>query len=159
VAHLADVPAMMDLERQNPSAAHWSRQQYEALFITAGGQSRAERVAWVIEDQVPKQLGRAASGAGTICAFLAARKLDAEWELENIVVAARTRRQGFGSLLVRELIAHATKQKGSSIFLEVRESNQGARSLYRKLGFEKAGLRKSYYVDPSENAILYRLSL
>jgi [ribosomal protein S18]-alanine N-acetyltransferase len=54
---------------------------------------------------------------------------------------------------------HARAQRGSGIFLEVRESNQSARALYRKVGFKETGLRRSYYADPTEDAILCRLSL
>jgi ribosomal-protein-alanine N-acetyltransferase len=141
---------MMALERQSPAAAHWSLQQYETLFVAAGGQQRAERLAWVAEDE---------RQAPEILAFLIAQRIDAEWELENIVVGATVRRQGVGTLLLREFTAHARAEHGSGIFLEVRESNQNARALYRKVGFEEAGLRKSYYSDPPEDAILCRLRL
>ena len=59
--------------------------------------------------------------------------------------------------LLNELIAHARAKNGSGIFLEVRESNQSARGLYRKMGFEETGRRKGYYANPAEDAILGRL--
>lgn len=152
----SDVAAMVELDRQNPTSAHWSRLQYEALFAS-DSQSGSERVAWVIEAQTGPD-GDDISVA-QIYAFLVARKIDAEWELENIVVADNSRRRGFGSLLMRELLAHTARRRGSIIFLEVRESNLSARSLYRKIGFQETGLRKGYYGDPAEDAILYRLSL
>jgi len=139
---------MMDLEHQSPAAAHWSRNQYESLFSVASGQP-SEVLAWIAEDE---------SEALEILAFLVARRLEAEWELENIVVAEKVRRQGAGTLLLRELIRHAQAQQGSGIFLEVRESNRSARALYQKVGFEEEGLRKSYYASPPEDAILCRLS-
>jgi ribosomal-protein-alanine N-acetyltransferase len=148
-ANPADISAMIDLEGQSASAAHWSRSQYDALFVTASGQP-SERLAWVAEDE---------SGAAWIYAFLVARRVDAEWELENIVVDGTARRRGVGTLLLRELVEHAKAERGSGIFLEVRESNQGARALYQKFGFEETGLRKSYYPNPPEDAILYQLSL
>jgi ribosomal-protein-alanine N-acetyltransferase len=140
---------MMDLDRQSPSAAHWSRNQYEALFVTTSG-LMSERLAWVIENE---------GEAPGILAFLVAQRVDAEWELENIVVAGAARRRGLGARLLGELVAHARAEKGREIFLEVRESNQGARALYRKMGFEEKGLRKSYYSGPAEDAILCRLRL
>jgi ribosomal-protein-alanine N-acetyltransferase len=149
-ATAADIPAMMDLERQSASAAHWSAQQYESLFVTVSGQQQSERVAWIVE---------AARGAPEIQAFLIAHRVDAEWELENIVVAANARRKGVGAGLLSELVEYARTARGAEIFLEVRESNAGARSLYRKMGFEEKGLRKSYYSDPAEDAILCRLKL
>jgi ribosomal-protein-alanine N-acetyltransferase len=153
-ANPADIPAMIDLERQSPAAAHWSPDRYGTLFVvtrfvpTSGQQS--ERLAWVAEDE---------SAAPEICAFLVAHRIDAEWELENIVVAGTACRRGVGTLLLGELIAHAKAERGSGIFLEVRESNLGARALYRKAGFEEGGLRKSYYSNPQEDAILCRLTL
>jgi ribosomal-protein-alanine N-acetyltransferase len=148
-ANPADISAMIDLEGQSVSAAHWSRSQYEALFVTATGQP-SERLAWVAEDE---------SAAAGIYAFLVARRVDAEWELENMVVAGTARRRGVGTLLLRVLVAHAKAERGSGIFLEVRESNQGARDLYRKSGFEETGLRKGYYTNPKEDAVLCRLGL
>jgi ribosomal-protein-alanine N-acetyltransferase len=64
-----------------------------------------------------------------------------------------------GARLVGEFVKHARAARGSEIFLEVRESNEAARGLYRKMGFEATGLRKSYYSDPAEDAILCRLGL
>jgi ribosomal-protein-alanine N-acetyltransferase len=141
---------MMDLDRESPSAAHWSRNQYEALFVTARAQ-KSGSWAWVVEDE--------GAAPGIILAFLVTRCVDAEWELENIVVAGASRRRGVGARLLREFVAHARAAEGSGIFLEVRESNQSARALYRKAGFEETGLRKSYYSNPPEDAILCRLSL
>ena len=71
---------------------------------------------------------------------------------------ARRRRKGLGQQLLDALLA-AARETSSSVFLEVRESNGAARSLYEKAGFQQTGLRKSYYKDPAENAILYRLRL
>lgn len=141
---------MMALQHESPAAADWSQQQYEALFVTAGGQQSSERLAWIAEDD---------SKAHGILAFLAAQRVDAEWELENIVVAAAIRRRGVGTRLLDEFIRYARAEEGSGIFLEVRESNQSARAFYRKLGFEETGLRKSYYSNPPEDAILCSLRL
>ena len=149
-ATVSDIPAMMDLERQSPTAAHWSRQRYEGMLATASGQQKSERLAWIVESE---------GGAHELLAFLIAHKVEEEWELENIVVAANARRSGVGTGLLGEFVEHARAARGSEIFLEVRESNEGARALYRKMGFEETGLRKSYYSDPAEDAILCRLRL
>jgi ribosomal-protein-alanine N-acetyltransferase len=149
---------MTDLERQSPAAAHWSRQQYEGLFGTTNSQQQSERIAWVVEDECGEP-EKASSKAPEILAFLVAHRTDAEWELENIVVAEATRRRGVGTRLLAELASRARAENGSAIFLEVRKSNQNARALYRKMGFEEAGMRKGYYANPPEDAILCRLSL
>jgi [ribosomal protein S18]-alanine N-acetyltransferase len=147
---VTDVAAMMDLERQSLAAAHWSREQHEGLFVTADAQPQSSRFALVVEDEgeLPEVL-----------AFLIAHRVDAEWELENIVVASAVRRRGVGTRLLGEFVAHARGEQGSGIFLEVRESNHSGRALYRKVGFEEVGLRKSYYSHPPEDAILCRLKL
>jgi len=157
-ANLVDVPAMIQLERESPTAAHWPRQQYEGLFVTSGSQRRSERFAWVGEDESAAQPENPSREAPKILAFLIAHRVDAEWELENIVVADVARHRGVGTRLLSEFIAHARAENVSAIFLEVRESNQSARALYRKVGFKEAGLRKGYYADPAEDAMLYRLT-
>jgi [ribosomal protein S18]-alanine N-acetyltransferase len=160
-ANVADVPAMMNLERESVSAGHWSREQYESLFLAAdqhvkNHEARSGAFAWVIENE-PVDTKKVAGQRCELLAFLVAHRVDAEWELENMAVAVSVRGRGIGTLLLRELIGQARVQGGSKIFLEVRASNQSARSLYEKFGFEEAGLRKSYYSDPTEDAILYQL--
>ncbi|HXP43141.1 MAG TPA: ribosomal protein S18-alanine N-acetyltransferase [Candidatus Acidoferrales bacterium] len=105
------------------------------------------------------QSEKASSEPGRILAFLVAHGIDQEWELENIVVAEESRRHGIGARLINELIDLARANHGRRMFLEVRESNYVARALYRKMGFRETGSRVDYYSDPSEDAIVYRLSL
>lgn len=155
-ANLADVPAMIKLERDAPAAGHWSREQYERVFDTRDDSS--ERFAWVAEHESAKP-ENLSSQASEILAFIVAHRIGSEWELENIVVTEAVRRQGLGARLLSEFIAHARTEGAASIFLEVRESNHSARALYRKTGFLETGLRKSYYANPPEDAILCRLSL
>jgi len=75
------------------------------------------------------------------------------------VVAPTSRRQGLGRRLLHALLAGARETNSHSVFLEVRESNGAARSLYEKAGFAQTGRRKAYYKDPAEDALLYRFSL
>jgi ribosomal-protein-alanine acetyltransferase len=142
-AHLADIPALLDLERQSPTAGHWTESQYQNAL--QGG----HRLVLVTE------------GAQNACvsAFLVASQVSTEWELENIVVAAGQRRHGLASKLLASLLTSARDMKSESIFLEVRESNLGARALYERTGFHQTGRRQGYYTSPMEDAILYRLSL
>jgi ribosomal-protein-alanine N-acetyltransferase len=144
----------MALEKQNPLAAHWTQPQYDSLFLPATIGEPSQRFAWVADDE-----SRGEDRTIPILGFLVAHKVDTGWELENIAVSETSHRRGVGTLLLAALIAHARSAKGSRIFLEVRESNHTARALYRKAGFEEAGLRKGYYANPAEDAILYRLSL
>jgi ribosomal-protein-alanine N-acetyltransferase len=157
-AKIADVPGMMDVGRDSVATAHWSRHLYESLVASPSGQE-AERFAWVAEDESATLPEGAPSQAPEILAFLVVHRVIRDWELENIVVKEPARRRGVGTSLLNELVAQARSQQGSIILLEVRESNQKARGLYRKLGFEERGLRKSYYVNPEEDAIMYHLVL
>lgn len=61
---------------------------------------------------------------------------------------------GTGKLLVQELIRITNEMGVSRLFLEVRESNERAIHVYEKAGFVKNGLRKNYYEDPVEHAVL-----
>lgn len=147
---------MMALEQHSATAAHWPRTQYDALFLNTGDQI-SERMAWVAEDENSHREDKLPSPQ--FIAFLVARRIAAEWELENIVVAESMRRHRTGSLLVNRLIAHARTAGGTAIFLEVRQSNESARALYQNSGFQPAGLRKGYYSNPTEDALLLRLAL
>ncbi len=75
-------------------------------------------------------------------------------EITNVAVHPDYRRKGIASSLVGNLIRICEINKLLYLNLEVRESNCKAISLYNKLGFEKVGIRKNYYKNPTENAIL-----
>lgn len=145
---------MMELERACPTAAHWTEQQYLDLFRQ--DVDGAERLALAAE--LSSETPRHDETSG-VAGFLVARNVAHEWELENILVAPAMRRKGLGKQLVDALLAHATETDSECVFLEVRESNSSARSLYEGMGFQQTGRRKSYYVNPLEDAILYRRSL
>jgi ribosomal-protein-alanine acetyltransferase len=152
---------MMDLDRQSSSAAHWSQHQYEKFFaldVPELSERFILAIEIVSEDESEAVPAIASDPAHSIIASLAAHRVDTEWELENIVVAESFRRRGVGIRLLGEFIEHVRAENGASIFLEVRESNQSARALYRKMGFEETGVRKGYYPDTAEDAILCRLS-
>ena len=136
-ATVADVPALLALDRDAPTASHWSEAAYRRLFTEAAG-----RVVLVAEDQ-------------SVQGFIIGRDLGVEWEIENIVVATPAQRRGLGERLVCELLNRVRTLGARAVFLEVRESNRAARALYSKVGFE-TGRRKSYYRNPEEDAILYK---
>ena len=139
----ADIPAMMRLVNHSATAAHWSREQYDQVF----GDDPPWRVALVIEEAVGMQ------------GFLVARQVAAEWEIENIAIAGAARRRGLGTRLLGQFLDQARSEGATAVFLEVRESNQPARSLYEKWAFTENGRRPRYYTQPEEDAIVYRLSL
>jgi len=156
-ATAADIPSIMDLERQSATAGHWTEDQYRRAFHREG----VERLVLLAEDFPPvasAQETRNHTHARTL-GFLVAQHLAPEWELENIVVVHAARRKGLGRRLLDALLATARETNSISVFLEVRKSNAAARTLYEKAGFEQSGCRKSYYTNPLEDAVLYRLTL
>jgi len=130
-----DLPAVLEIERQSATAAHWSNEQYEHLFESG--------VILVAELD------------GIVRGFICANSVVPEWELENVVVAHGARRRGVADALVSELVNIFKSRSGVSLWLEVRESNHPARRLYEKHGFRETGVRDSYYRDPVEDAVLY----
>ena len=79
-------------------------------------------------------------------------------EIIDIAVHKDFRKRGIASGLFSALTEECIKQNVSEINLEVRYSNDAARNLYKKLGFEENGLRKRYY-DNREDAVLMRKQL
>jgi ribosomal-protein-alanine acetyltransferase len=147
---------MINLERQCASAAHWTDGLYRQLLRAEG--YGPQRVVLVVEAPVlaESDSGQGAAAYGEVLGFLVARGIAHEWELENIVVAPNAQRQGLGRTLVEALLARVKQADGEAVFLEVRVSNTPARELYEKAGFKPTGFRKSYYMGPMEDAVLYR---
>ncbi len=77
-----------------------------------------------------------------------------ECHITNIAVHPYYRRLGIGNILMNEIIEICKKYNITGITLEVRESNTAAKSLYYKYGFKDSGIRKGYYADNNENALL-----
>ncbi len=82
-----------------------------------------------------------------------------EMEILNIAVVPAMRRQGFGSRILRLVLQIAGKMGIQRTFLEVRENNVAAQTLYTSAGFETVGIRPGYYPDTGENALLMRLDM
>lgn len=82
-----------------------------------------------------------------------------EGELGDIAVLPEVRGDGLGLRLLRASISEASARGARVLFLEVRESNAGARGLYAKVGFDVVGVRKDYYKEPVEDAIVMKLIL
>lgn len=77
-----------------------------------------------------------------------------EGHITNIAVHPDYRKKGVGSALVDSLIEHSKKWGCSALTLEVRASNIPAQNLYSKYGFQSEGIRKNYYHDNNEDAII-----
>jgi ribosomal-protein-alanine N-acetyltransferase len=79
-----------------------------------------------------------------------------EAEVANIATAASHRRRGVGHGLLREALSRCDAEGVAATFLEVRESNVGARALYTAHAFHEVGRRPRYYRHPEEDALLLR---
>ena len=79
-----------------------------------------------------------------------------ESDMMNIAVDPQYRRQGIAQALVEELVKCLARKGSRCLTLEVRASNAGAIALYEKLGFVQVGLRKNYYRNPREDAMILR---
>jgi len=77
-----------------------------------------------------------------------------EAHITNIAVRQSYQRQGIGEILLMSTIDLAAELKANIATLEVRVSNLPAQSLYSKHGFVQAGLRRGYYTDNREDALL-----
>ena len=73
-------------------------------------------------------------------------------DIVRVGVLPQCRRQG----IAKALLTHALNEQKGRVFLDVRESNTPAIMLYKSLGFVDTGVRKNYYQDPEENAVLMR---
>lgn len=82
-----------------------------------------------------------------------------EVQISNIAIAPDYRQMGVGEVALRRVLFEMRRKGAEFVFLEVRPSNLGARSLYEKLGFSMLGLRRGYYRNPSEDAIIMGKSL
>jgi len=91
---------------------------------------------------------------GEMMAYLVWRQtFTEEFEILSIATHPRHRRKGVARALIHEF---CTAHRGD-VFLEVRESNHGAIAFYESMGFEKTGIRHSYYGDNGEGAIIMKL--
>lgn len=91
---------------------------------------------------------------GAPAGFAAGRFLPDEFEVLNLAVMPDKRNRGLGRLLMEGLRDKARGAGRDTWILEVRDSNQAARHLYRSLGLVETGRRLGYYADTGEPAIL-----
>jgi ribosomal-protein-alanine N-acetyltransferase len=85
--------------------------------------------------------------------LIVSRYVDA-WHVMNVAVAVDQRRRGIASDLLGALFERTREDGRRGYTLEVRVSNAGAISLYERLGFERRGVRRGYYTDNREDALI-----
>jgi [ribosomal protein S18]-alanine N-acetyltransferase len=94
-----------------------------------------------------------------VCAFANYWHIGDELQLMNVATLPELQRRGHGSALLSDLLQHGRERHVKLVTLEVRRSNDSARSLYRSFGFREIGVRQRYYSDNGEDAIVMQLAL
>lgn len=93
-----------------------------------------------------------------VVALLSGYTAVGEADITSVAVSPEYRRRGLAGCLI-EAFESLLPEDTESIFLEVRESNSEALSLYGKRGFERLSVRKDFYADPRENAVVMQKKL
>lgn len=126
----ADVGRVASIQQGSPESAQWKAEDYLGFE------------SWVAEAD------------GQVIGFLALRETGGgEAEVLNVAVDGAWRRRG----VAQAMIKNGLKGRFEEVYLEVRESNQGARGLYESMGFRQVGVRANYYTSPQEAGIVMKL--
>jgi ribosomal-protein-alanine N-acetyltransferase len=133
----SDLDRILEIEQAsfvNP----WTREMYLAELDNHG-----VSFCYVVRDSSQQVIG--------FCSFW--RVLD-ELHINNLAVAPSRRGAGAGTALLREVMLEGARLGARRATLEVRRSNEGARRLYGRLGFSVGGVRRNYYTNPVEDALV-----
>lgn len=141
-AELADLDKILEIENASFSDP-WS----ESMFLSHFNSKIGVTLIALVNDEI----------CGYVNAYVIAGDENGEYgefEIANIAVSPDFRRMHIGDKLIEVMSDIASKERCTKAFLEVRESNHPAQRLYLKNGFVVTGIRKNYYSNPRENAIL-----
>ena len=130
----ADLPQVISIERR-AFPTPWSLAMFVLELSKPGGVCLA-----AIRDE-------------RIVAYCICSRYDVVWHLMNIAVDPDHRREGLATALLTELV-HRVGGDEARVTLEVRQSNQAAIDLYERFGFLAAGIRRRYYQDNGEDALI-----
>jgi ribosomal-protein-alanine N-acetyltransferase len=143
----SDSARLSEIAAQSPQASYWSPESYASLAASPSGlvllaETKSESTA-----------------RSVVNAFLAARHAAGEAEILNLAIDSKARRKGAASALLTAALTEFHASGVRRIFLEVRESNHPAISLYEKHGFIRSSRRKQYYKNPIEDALVLEKKL
>jgi [ribosomal protein S18]-alanine N-acetyltransferase len=145
LASFSELPEIVAAMARWPGAPHWTADAWSKFLVELEGVSAA---ALLLHD-----------GAGRLSGCAAGTVLEDTAELENLVIAPEHRHRGMGGQLLQAWLEWAAGRGAGHALLEVRASNLAALALYRRWGFKEQGRRRGYYTQPTEDAVLMRLSL
>ncbi len=132
----ADLPQVVAIERR-AFTSPWSLAMFVLELSKPSGICLAAEVG----------PGRSSSGGYLICS-----RYDTVWHVMNVAVDPTLRRRGIATALIERLLDRV--EPDAQLTLEVRRSNAGAITLYEGFGFRSAGVRRRYYQDNGEDAIV-----
>lgn len=135
-----DIPRVLEME-QSIFSAPWSEKSFTDAYC-------AENNIYLVAVQNESIVG--------YCGLWVSYEMA---DLCNMAVDPKERQKGIAEQLLREGLQLCRERKVETVLLEVRESNTPAIGLYKKIGFQRIGLRKKYYKEPMEDAILMQLIL
>jgi ribosomal-protein-alanine N-acetyltransferase len=133
-AEIDDVLRIEEASFTNP----WTREMYAAELENAG-------VSYCLLARDP---------AGAVVGFCSFWRVVDELHINNLAVLPQSRRAGVATALLRQALQEGARLGATRATLEVRRSNEPARLLYERMGFSVAGIRRSYYTKPVEDAIV-----
>jgi len=133
----ADLPQVIAIERR-AFPAPWSL----AMFV--------------LELSKPGGVCLAALRGKRVVGYLVCSRYDTVWHVMNVAVDPDLQREGIGAALLEHLLADVEEDpaRPARFTLEVRQSNAPAIALYERFGFRSAGLRRRYYQDNGEDALI-----
>jgi [ribosomal protein S18]-alanine N-acetyltransferase len=99
-------------------------------------------------------LGAYVPESGELVGYLIISRYVDAWHVMNVAVAPSHRRRGIASALLERLFADTAHDANRGYTLEVRVSNRSAIQLYERLGFTRRGVRRGYYTDNREDAVI-----
>jgi ribosomal-protein-alanine N-acetyltransferase len=114
----------------------------------------ADAIKWELENTDVARLYVMRGPAGSVVAYCACWKVFDELHINSLAVEESLRRRGLARRLLHFVILDAHASGARSATLEVRQSNHAARLLYEGLGFRVEGVRRDYYQDPREDALI-----
>jgi ribosomal-protein-alanine N-acetyltransferase len=134
------------------------RLTYADLPSVIATERRAFPTPWslamfVLELSKPSGICFAAVLDGEIVGHLICSRFDTVWHIMNVAVDPDHRRKGIATALIESLLARVD-DPDAQYTLEVRRSNSGALDLYERFGFRAAGIRRRYYQDNGEDALI-----
>lgn len=101
-------------------------------------------------------LGYFEGAPAVFCTFTFAAQ---EANLNLVVTAPEMRRKGFAGKILQQAFCALSAKGVQEVYLEVRAASAGARALYEKLGFVQTGLRKNFYENPTDDAVVMKKEL